>query len=119
MRLSLIERKVTRAVARAFLAVRTPSSSDMGDAQKLPNQNRHPSYGSRIKSADAHGGREHDACFSSMPGSRPSAPGRRAARTNSRYHDSQNSLVAAKNAGNFAESALFCENLSRKHLRIQ
>jgi len=29
------------------------------------------------------------------------------------------SLVARKNAGNFAESAVFFENLSRKHLRIQ
>jgi hypothetical protein len=31
----------------------------------------------------------------------------------------QNSLVAGKNAGNFAESAAFCENPSRKHLLIQ
>src|SRR5271154_6127725 len=31
----------------------------------------------------------------------------------------QNSLVVGKNAGNFAESAHFCENPSRKHLRIQ
>ncbi len=37
----------------------------------------------------------------------------------SRSHDGQNSLVAGKNAGNFAESALFCENPSRKHPLIQ
>jgi len=30
-----------------------------------------------------------------------------------------NSLVAGKNAGNFADSAVFCEKPSRKHLRIQ
>jgi hypothetical protein len=33
--------------------------------------------------------------------------------------DGQDSLVAGKNAGNFFDSAVFCENLSRKHLRIQ
>src|SRR5271156_4580332 len=33
--------------------------------------------------------------------------------------EGQNSLVVGKNAGNFVESALFCENPSRKHLRIQ
>ena len=31
----------------------------------------------------------------------------------------QSSLVAGKNAGNFADSVVFCENASRKHLRIQ
>jgi hypothetical protein len=31
----------------------------------------------------------------------------------------QNSLVAGKNAGNFADSAFFRGNPSRKHLRIQ
>jgi hypothetical protein len=31
----------------------------------------------------------------------------------------QSSLVVGKNAGSFAESALFCEHPSRKHLRIQ
>jgi hypothetical protein len=31
----------------------------------------------------------------------------------------QISLVAGKNAGNFADSAVFSENPSRKHLRIQ
>jgi len=77
--------------------------------QKLPNQNRRTSYRPRIKSADAHGGREHDACFSSMLGSRPSAPGKLAARINSRSHDGQNSLVAGKNAGNFVESAFFAK----------
>jgi hypothetical protein len=40
-------------------------------------------------------------------------------RTNSRAPDVQNSLVAGKNAGNFAGSAAFFENQSRKHLRIQ
>src|SRR5271156_6848430 len=29
------------------------------------------------------------------------------------------SLAAGKNAGNFFDSAVFCENLSRKQLRIQ
>src|SRR5271155_5836809 len=33
--------------------------------------------------------------------------------------EGQNSLVVGKNAGNFVESALFCEHPSRKHLRIQ
>jgi hypothetical protein len=33
--------------------------------------------------------------------------------------ESQNSLVVGKNAGNFAESAHFCENPSRKRPRIQ
>src|SRR5271154_598012 len=33
--------------------------------------------------------------------------------------EGQNSLVVGKNAGNFAELAPFCENPSRKHLRIQ
>jgi hypothetical protein len=40
-------------------------------------------------------------------------------RPNSRFPDVQNSLVAGKNAGNFADSAAFFKNLSRKHLRIQ
>jgi Metallopeptidase family M81 len=51
--------------------------------------------------------------------SRPLAPRRRAARINSRSHDGQGSLVAGKNAGNFAESALFCKHPSRKHQLIQ
>src|SRR5271163_2119547 len=33
--------------------------------------------------------------------------------------EGQNSLVVGKNAENFVESALFCQNPSRKHLRIQ
>jgi hypothetical protein len=33
--------------------------------------------------------------------------------------EGQNSLVAGKNAGNFADSAVFRENTSQKHLRIQ
>ena len=64
-------------------------------------------------------GPEPDAGISSMPvpdsrllsGSLP--------RINSRHPDVRNSLVAGKNAGNFVELAYFCENLSRKHLRIQ
>jgi hypothetical protein len=40
-------------------------------------------------------------------------------RTNSLSTDVQNSQVAGKNAGNFADSAAFLENLSGKHLRIQ
>jgi hypothetical protein len=40
-------------------------------------------------------------------------------RTNSRPSNVRNSLVAGKNAGNFVELACFCENLSRKHTRIQ
>jgi hypothetical protein len=38
---------------------------------------------------------------------------------NSRSHDGHNSLVAGKNAGNFTDSAPFCEHPSRKHQRIQ
>jgi len=59
------------------------------------------------------------ARLSSIPGSRPSAPGRLAARIDSRSHDGQNSLVAGKNAGNFSDSAVFLENPYRKRLRIQ
>jgi hypothetical protein len=33
--------------------------------------------------------------------------------------EGHNSLVAGKNAGNFADSAVFRENTSQKHLRIQ
>src|SRR5271169_6228332 len=59
------------------------------------------------------------ACFSNMPGSRPSAPGQLAADRLSQPPEDQDSLAAGKNAGNFLNSAVFCENLSRKHLRIQ
>jgi len=54
-----------------------------------------------------------------MPGSRPSAPGQLAADRLSQPPEDQDSLAAGKNAGNFLNSAVFCENLSRKHLRIQ
>src|SRR5271170_1458955 len=108
----------TRRVARRKVMLGKPLTA-LRRRQKLPNQNRRTSYRPRIKSADAHGGREHDARFSSMLGSRPSAPEKLAARINSGSHDGQNSLVAAKNAGNFPESAFFRENLSRKRLRIQ
>ena len=75
-----------------------------------------PVMQSSIKSTDAHGSSEHDACFSSMPvGSWATSP----RRLISQSHDGQNSLVAGKNAGNFAKSALFCEHPSRKHQRIQ
>src|SRR5271155_2412797 len=40
-------------------------------------------------------------------------------RINSRVPDAPNSLAAGKNAGNFFDSAVFCENLPRKPLRIQ
>ena len=44
-----------------------PQRRTLGDAQKQPNQNRRPSCSLRIEPTDANGGREHDACFSSMP----------------------------------------------------
>ena len=102
---------------------RGPSSREvldrLGDAQKLPNQNRGPSCRPGSSSADSHGGREHDACFSSMPRSR-----RRLLRglpwiEISQSPEGQNSLVAGKKAGNLFDSAVFCENPSRKHLLIQ
>ena len=43
----------------------------------------------------------------------------KAAARNERLDCGWNSLVAGKNAGNFAESAFSCEQLSRKHLQIQ
>ncbi len=78
-----------------------------------------PVMPSRLESADSHGGREHDACFSSMPRSR-----RRLLRglpwiEISQSPEGQNSLVAGKKAGNLFDSAVFCENPSRKHLSIQ
>src|ERR1700679_3257995 len=39
--------------------------------------------------------------------------------TNSRSTDGENSLVAGKNAGNFTDSALSCENMSLKHRLFQ
>jgi hypothetical protein len=42
-----------------------------------------------------------------------------AARIDSQPRDGHNSLAAGKNAGNFSDSALFCEHPSRKHQRIQ
>ena len=42
-------------------------SPNLGDAQKQLKSEPPPVMQSSIKSADAHGGREHDACFSSMP----------------------------------------------------
>jgi len=56
-----------------------------------------------------------DACFSSMPRSRKAAPVRLAVDP----LNGLNSLVVGKNAGNFVDSAAFCENLSRKHQQIQ
>jgi len=55
------------------------------------------------------------ACFSSMPRSRKAAPVRLAVDP----LNGLNSLVVGKNAGNFVDSAAFCENLSRKHQQIQ
>jgi hypothetical protein len=72
-----------------------------------------------MQSTDAHGGRDVDARFSSIPVPHRRLMGDLAARIDSRPHDGRNSLVAAKKAGNFAESTLFCENLSRKHQQIQ
>jgi hypothetical protein len=65
------------------------------------------------------GGREHDARCSSMP--RFATVGSSAASADriSQSPEAQNSLVAGKNAGNFAESAVIFENPSRKHLRSQ
>jgi hypothetical protein len=40
-------------------------------------------------------------------------------RTQSRSPDVENSLLAGKNAGNFPDSALSCENPSLKYLLIQ
>jgi hypothetical protein len=37
----------------------------------------------------------------------------------SQYPEAPNSLVAGKKAGNFADSAVFWENPSRKHMQIQ
>ena len=74
---------------------------------------------SSIKSTDAHGGREHDAYFSSMPFPDRRLLGDLATRIDSQPCDGQNSLVAAKKAGNFAESAPFCEYPSRIHQLIQ
>src|SRR5271169_5424483 len=91
----------------------------LGDAQKLPNQNRRPSCRPRIDSADSHGGREHDAGFSSTPHSRRRLLGGLPRIEVSQSPEGPDSLVAGKNAGNFFDSAVFCENLSRKHLRIQ
>src|SRR5271170_79327 len=102
-----------RSGRRALLpgAARVPR---LGDAQKLLNQNRrrHAVPGSSPRTRMA-------ACFSNMPGSRPSAPGQLAADRLSQPPEDQDSLAAGKNAGNFLNSAVFCENLSRKHLRIQ
>src|SRR5271163_3047361 len=64
-------------------------------------------------------GCELDACFSSILRSRRSAHRRLPRIEISQSLEGQNSLVVGKNAGNFAESAPFCESLSRKHLRIQ
>src|SRR5271155_642701 len=91
----------------------------LGDAQKLPNQNRRPSCRPRLESADSYGGREHDAGFSSMPRSRRRLLGGLPRIEISQSPEGQNSLVAGKKAGNFFDSAVFCENPSRKHLRIQ
>ena len=78
-----------------------------------------PVMPSRLESADSHGGREHDACFSSMPRSRRrllrGLPGIEI----SQSPEGQNSLVAGKKAGNLFDLAVFCENSSGKHLLIQ
>jgi hypothetical protein len=52
-------------------------------------------------------GREHDALF------------RACLVPDSRLLGGSPSLLAGKNAGNFADSAAFCKNTSRKHVRIQ
>src|SRR5271170_5089905 len=76
----------------------------LGDAQKLLNQNRrrHAVPGSSPRTRMA-------ACFSNMPGSRASAPGQLAADRLSQPPEDQDSLAAGKNAGNFLNSAVFCE----------
>ena len=73
----------------------------------------------RLESADSHGGRERDAGFSSMPRSRRRLLGGLPRIEISQSPEGLNSLVAGKKAGNFCDSAVFCENPSRKHLRIQ
>ena len=54
-----------------------------------------------------------------MPGSRRRLLGGLPRIEISQSPEGQNSLVAGKKAGNFFDSAVFCESLSRKHLRIQ
>src|SRR5271168_121535 len=67
----------------------------------------------------SHGGREHDAGFSSMPRSRRRLLGGLPRIGISQPPEGPDSLAAGKKAGNFFDSAVFCENLSRKHQRIQ
>jgi hypothetical protein len=51
-------------------------------------------------------------------GSRRASPAARAG-SNSTSPDVRFSLLVGKNAGNFGDSAVSCENPSRKHLQIQ
>ena len=80
--------------------------SPLGDAQKTESEPP-PVMQSSIKSADAHGGREHHACFSSMPVPDRRLLGDAPRGLISRPRDGQNSLVEGKNAGNFTDLALF------------
>jgi hypothetical protein len=75
--------------------------------------------GNGIRTADVHGGREHDACISSMPVPDCRRLGGLPRIEISQSLEGQDSLVVGKNAGNFAESALSCEHPSRKHQLIQ
>src|SRR5271163_2050987 len=72
-----------------------------------------------LEPADSYGGRKHDAGFSSMPGSRRRLLGGLPRIEFSQSPEGPDSLAAGKNAGNFFDSAVFCESLSRKQLRIQ
>src|SRR5271170_2332068 len=78
-----------------------------------------PVMPSWLEPADSHGGRKHDAGFLSMPGSRRRLLGGLPRIEFLQSPEGPDSLAAGKNAGNFFDSAVFCENMSRKQLRIQ
>ncbi len=74
---------------------------------------------SRLESADWHGGREHDARFSSMPRSRV---GSSAACRAARFHSLLKARIPwyqGKKQGIYSIQPFFCEKPSRKHLPIQ
>src|SRR5271154_4582875 len=76
-----------------------------------------PVMPSWLEPADSDGGRKRG--FSSMPGSRRRLLGGLPRIEFSQSPEGPDSLAAGKNAGNFFDSPVFCENLSRKQLRIQ
>src|SRR5271156_171652 len=101
-------RETTRSRARTDRWAEN-SQSDLGDAQKLPNQNRRPSCRPRIESTDSHGGREHDAGFSSIDRSRRRLLGGLPRIEISQSPEGPDSLVAGKNAGNFSIQPFFAK----------